>query len=246
MELNSFVITKFINCFYARDPKGRRKEFENRRFACFIITLKGRICFSSGTHRIYSDTKHAVFLPKGLCYTNECLEDAESVVLNFSTEIPYEEPKELATVPGAMAKEYYGAIKKASASLSAQSRMLIFRELYSLAYELFSDKTKASAADKILTDAVEYMMTNYQEPSLTVKQVAAHCFISEIYLRKLFDKKHGITPFKMLTDIRMKKAYLLAKEKRPIKEIASAVGYAAVCQFSRAYKKYYGKPPSEA
>ena len=90
------------------------------------------------------------------------------------------------------------------------------------------------------------MMANYQQSALTAGKVAAHCFISEIYLRKLFNKKYGTTPFKMLTDIRMKKAYLLTKEKRPIKEIAASVGYGAVCQFSRAYKKYYGKPPSEA
>ena len=88
-------------------------------------------------------------------------------------------------------------------------------------------------------------MTNYGNCTLTVAEVAANCFVSEIYLRKLFEKKYNTTPFKMLTDIRMKKAYLLAKEKRPIKEIAEESGYSAVYQFSRAYKKYYGFSPSE-
>ncbi|MBQ4556971.1 MAG: helix-turn-helix transcriptional regulator [Clostridia bacterium] len=245
MKLNDFVITKFINCFYARDPQGRKKEFENRRFACFIITLKGKISFTSGGNRIYSDTEHAVFLPQGFCYTNECIEDAESIVLNFSTGQLYDESVQLATVPPAVAREYYSSIKQASASLSAQGQMLVFRELYSLAHQLFQEKTKSSAADKILTDAIEYMMSNYYVSTLTVYQVASHCFVSEIYLRKLFAKKYDTTPFKMLTDIRMKKAYLLTKEKRPVKEIALEVGYSAVCQFSRAYKKYYGVPPSE-
>ncbi|MBQ6893188.1 MAG: helix-turn-helix transcriptional regulator, partial [Clostridia bacterium] len=130
-------------------------------------------------------------------------------------------------------------------NLIPQKNILIMKELYTIAGELFSVKTKQSASDKILTDAVEYMMANYHDASLTVEKVAAHCFISEIYLRKLFDKKYGTTPFKKLCEIRMKKAYLLTKEKRPVKEIAASVGYSAVYQFSRAYKKYYGKSPSE-
>ena len=89
MNFNDFAITKFISTFYAVDKKGRKKEFENRRFACFILTLKGRISFTSGELRVFSDKTHAVFLPQGLSYVNECLEDAESIVLNFSTSMPY-------------------------------------------------------------------------------------------------------------------------------------------------------------
>lgn len=245
MDFENFIIKKFVNCFYARDPKGRRTEFKDRRFACFILTLKGRICFTAENGCVTTSENQAVFLPRGLSYTNECLEDAESIVLNFLTEEEYTEPLALRAVSQKIAKECYGNIKKASASLSRKRNVLIMKEMYAVAAELFSDDEKQSAADKILTSAVEYMMENYGDASLTVEKVAAHCFISEIYLRKLFEKKYGTTPFKMLTDIRMKKAYLLAKEKRPIKEIAASVGYSAVYQFSRAYKKYYGEPPSE-
>ncbi len=244
MELDDFVITKYTNCFYANDPRGRKKEFVNRRFACFIITMKGRISFTSGDTRVVSDSEHAVFLPQGLNYINECLEDAESIVINFLTEKSYSVPVSLVAVSPVRAKAYYKEIKKASASLSVQSRMLVYRELYSMAYELFSQKQQTTDAARVLTLAIEYMMENYHNSSLAVSDIAKHCYISEIYLRKLFTKQYSTTPFKMLTDIRMKKAYVLAKEKRPITEIAEAVGYGAVCQFSRAYKKYYGRSPS--
>lgn len=244
MELEGFVIDRFVSCFYAIDPKGRKKEFENRRFACFIITLKGRISFTAKDTRVISDSEHAVFLPQGLNYVNECLEDAESIVLNFSTVQPYNFPVSLSSVSPVRAKECYAAIKKASASLSAQSRMLIFKELYCIAYELFAEKRNNRASEAIITKATEYMMENYHNSALSVADIAAHCYISEIYLRKLFTKMYSTTPFKKLTEIRMKKAYVLAKEKRPITEIAESVGYGAVCQFSRAYKKYYGRSPS--
>ncbi len=245
MDFNDFAITKFVSCFYAIDKKGRKKEFVNRRFACFIITLKGRISFTSGEMRVFSDSNHAVFLPQGLDYVNECLEDAESIVVNFSTVQPYTLSASLATVNNTRAIESYDTIKKASASLSAQSRMIIYSEIYSIAAKLFAERNENRVSDAIATKAVEYMMENYHISTLTVKDVADYCYISEIYLRKLFEKKYSSTPFKKLTEIRMKRAYILAKEKRPVTEIAEAVGYGAVCQFSRAYKKYYGRSPSE-
>lgn len=243
--MENFIITDFVNCFYARDKKGRKIEFQSRRAACFILTMQGKIAFTAGKTTVFADPQHAVFLPEGLCYTNECLADAESVVFNFYTKTPSSEPRALTALPAVRAKEAYKAVKKASASLSAKSHAVIFRELYALASELFAAAETPAASDAIVTRAVEYMMENYADASLTVGSVAAACFISEIYLRKLFTKKYGTTPFKILTDIRMKKAYLLAKEKRPVGEIATAVGYGAVCQFSRAYKRYYGCVPSE-
>ena len=221
MDFNNFAITKFINCFYAIDKKGRKKEFENRKYACFILTLSGKICFTSSGKSIVTSENCAVFLPQGLSYTNECLEDAESIVFNFVTLENYYVPTALSAVPQKLAKDCYHNIKKASASLSPEKSMLIMKELYSVASELFIKKEISSASDKILTQAIEYMMANSHDPSLTITAVAENCFISEIYLRKLFEKKLGATPFKMLTDIRMKKAYILAKEKRPIKEIAN-------------------------
>ncbi|MBE6679665.1 MAG: helix-turn-helix transcriptional regulator [Ruminococcaceae bacterium] len=245
MDFKNFAITKFVSCFYATDKKGRKKEFEKRRFACFILTLKGRISFTAGDVRVFSDSKHAVFLPQGLNYINECLEDAESIVLNFLTSEPYTQPASLVAVSNARAIECYNTIKKASVSLFARRRMIVYSEIYSIAAELFSERSENRMSDTIARQAVEYMMENYHDNTLTVKDVANSCYISEIYLRKLFEKKYSTTPFKKLTEIRMKRAYVLAKEKRPITEIAEAVGYGAVCQFSRAYKKYYGRSPSE-
>ncbi len=245
MNYENFVIKRFVNCFYARDLKGRKKEFVNRKFACFIITLSGKIRFTSGGQSIITSENRAVFLPQGLSYINECIEDAESIVLNFITEEGYVSMEALAKVTPKHAKDCYNNIKKASASLAPERNMIIMEEMYAVASKLFSKKEILSAADKILTEALEFMMANCHDASLTAKRIAENSYISEIYLRKLFEKKYSSTPFKMLTDIRMKKAYLLAKEKRPVKEIAASVGYSAVYQFSRAYKKYYGKSPSE-
>ena len=63
---------------------------------------------------------------------------------------------------------------------------------------------------------------------------------------KLFAKELNTSPFRHLTKLRMEKASLLIFEKRPLKEVAESVGYSDVFQFSRAYKRYFGYPPSKS
>ncbi len=234
MDLQNFVITEFKNIFIANDPKGRRTEFGNRYAASFIITLRGSIAFKYEEGTAICDREHPIFLPKGLCYINECIEDAYSLVFSFYTLGDYEIPCTLSSVTESFAVECYERIER------AESRQAVFAELYRLADKLFS-----AEKDDAVSKAVAYMAENYSDPELTVKEIAASCYISEIYLRKLFEREKGRTPFRVLTDIRMEHARALALEKRPIKEISQSVGYSDLYQFSRAYKKYFGFSPSQ-
>ena len=44
-SLKKFVITKSAYAYISYDIKGLAREFENRRYACFTITVKGKIRF---------------------------------------------------------------------------------------------------------------------------------------------------------------------------------------------------------
>ena len=88
------------------------------------------------------------------------------------------------------------------------------------------------------------MQSKCERADLQIEEVAAFCNVSSAYLRKIVKEVYQKTPFHLLTDLRMKKACELLLEKRPIKEIASSVGYSDIYQFSRAYKRYFGYPPS--
>ena len=90
------------------------------------------------------------------------------------------------------------------------------------------------------------MRQHCHRADLTVREVARRCSISEVYLRKLFARELGMSPSRKLTELRMQRAQLLIAEKRPLKEISEGVGYSDVFQFSRAYKRYFGYPPSKS
>lgn len=245
LSMDNFIITKFYNCINVLDSKGRKLEMKDRYASCFILPLKGSIRFSFEKKYIISDKYHPVFLPKGFSYTNECIESAESIVFNFRTQEQYTEPTVLSPISPLLARQTYDNVLNADLSTVPQKNLLIMSELYTLSYNLFTQKHHNPHIDEITEQAMEYINKNYFRPDLNASEIANACFISEIYLRKLFNKKYNSTPFKRLTAIRMKKARSLALEKRPVKEIALSVGYSDVSQFSRAYKRYFGYSPSE-
>ena len=88
------------------------------------------------------------------------------------------------------------------------------------------------------------MQSEFKRTDLQIDEVAAFCGMSAVYLRKIIKEVYHKTPFHLLCEVRMKKACEMLLEKRPVKEIALSVGYSDVYQFSRAYKRYFGFPPT--
>lgn len=239
------TITEFENVLTAKDHAGRKALFKNRHASCIIITLSGRIIFTFDGGYVVSEKNNPVFLPEGLTYVNECIEDAHSLVFNFHIAEKDVSPHNLSGIPESQAIEKYNSIKEADSSICPSKYARIFSELYSLIFIASKSTSAVSGTDAILQTALSYITENYADSNLTSGKIASHCYISEIYLRKIFAQKKNTTPHRVLTEIRMKTAYSLAMEKRPIKEIAKAVGYSDIYQFSRAYKKHFGYPPSK-
>lgn len=243
MDRNGFYITGWAPPFYALDPAGRRLEMRERHTAGFILPLCGRIRFSVGDTVLIADREHPLFLPEGLTYLNECIEDARSYVFNFRTSYPLEAAV-LAPVPEQAVRAYAEEMSRCAAADSLQSGAQALAALYSLAGELFAPVRPLSAAQETVRRAREYMMLHYASPDLHTAEIASACCVSEIWLRKLLRRECGTAPHRMLTEIRMEKAALLLRENRPVGETAAAVGYSDIYSFSRAYRRHFGEPPS--
>ena len=242
--MRHFVITEFVSLFYVYDFKGQKKEFQQRFASCFIITVKGKIRFSHRDGELIAQAGRPVFLPRGLHYVNECLEDAESYVFNFQTRQMYE-PMQLAPVSDDLVAEIYKRIREASLTPSLHSELAIMEAMYALTQKLLLACDEPEAAHPTINAAIRYMRKHCHRADLTVCEIARHGNISEVYLRKLFARELGMSPSRKLTELRMQRARLLIAEKRPLKEIAASVGYADVYQFSRAFKRHFGYPPSK-
>ena len=243
--MEKFVITKFKSLFIAHDLAGRKVNFTNRKSACFIITRKGKIRFTHANGHLTSQPGMPVFLPNGLSYLNECLETAESFVFNFETLNKDYPPQELSAIEDYTLMEYYERIRFHAETADLSSQILIFEAMYSLAFLLLGSMTTTNTNHPIVSKAIHFISQNYERLDITVSDVAHHCSVSEVYLRKLFEKELHISPYKKITELRMNKAKTLIEEKRPLKEIADSVGYSDVFQFSRAYKRHFGHSPTK-
>ena len=239
--MENLIITAVADCFFAIDSRGHKIEMSQRRHACFIVTVKGKIRFTFSDHVLICDKDHPVFLPYGACYINECLDSAESYVFNFLTKDEHS-PMQLSPPSEMQVKKAFEQIS-ARHSMSFKNEAKAIGELYYLISALFSVPA-VSLSEKVLRTSLSYIDHHYASSSLSVKSISEYCFISESYLRKLFSDRLGRSPFQYITDVRMQKAKMLLYEKRPIVEIARLVGYSDVYQFSRAYKRYYGYAPS--
>ena len=239
----SFTVTDFVSALLVKDKKGSVIEYNCRYAAAIIATRYGRIRFTCGDTVLYADKDHSVFLPQGINYVNECLDDAESIVINVLFLDGEHQPFQCRCIPFDEALEYYQALKSASSENLPVARCRIFEGVYALLGRMLENLEEHSG-NPIIEKAILYMNNHFGESELTVSGVAEHCHVSEIYLRKLFRRELEISPHRKLTEIRMRKAHLLLREKRPVCETALSVGFSDVFQFSRAYKRFYGFSPS--
>ena len=242
--MNDLHIVQFKSVLQAKDKKGHTIIMRARYANCFIITSKGKIRFSFDGFSIITSDKQGIFIPKGIAYKNECLEDAESIVVNFETAQKDLHPCPLQPLDTNSALRFYHNMNGFVSESGTNAQYYLLSELYLMAYQLFRPDIQKDHKDFISDKANAFIHNALAKPMLQINDVAKHCNISSVYLRKILKDKYHKTPFEILTDARMKKAAILLLEGRQVKEVAISVGYSDVYQFSRAFKRYYGYSPS--
>ena len=107
-----------------------------------------------------------------------------------------------------------------------------------------------SRLDVIRTDAVtrakHYVMEHYQDPDLTLREVADYVDLSEKYFTTKFTRECGETFLSYLTGLRIQKARELIKGTTfKMYEIGEMVGYNNPEHFNRTFRKQTGMSPSQ-
>lgn len=109
-----------------------------------------------------------------------------------------------------------------------------------------SQKTNISKREQTLIQIEKYLLAHYDNPNLSMEEVARVFSFSQSYLTRLFKSEAGITPIQYVNELRMKRAIeLLNLHSFTIDQIAEAVGYDNQFYFTKRFKKYYGVPPSK-
>ncbi len=79
--------------------------------------------------------------------------------------------------------------------------------------------------------------------ALTIPYLCAAVGTNEFALKQGFREVFGVSPHKMLVDIRMRKAQALLESGEPVSSVAYKVGFQHPSSFSAAFRRYFGCVP---
>lgn len=99
--------------------------------------------------------------------------------------------------------------------------------------------------DELIARVKKYIHTNYEDPALSVREIAEEMGKSMSYLCVVFKKETGNTLNQYLTEVRIDAAkVLLDNPRNSIQMVAEKCGYGDSSYFARAFKKITGQSPS--
>lgn len=122
---------------------------------------------------------------------------------------------------------------------------------YEVLYELIrigpqNNKKSVSSRTQICLDCRRIIETQYNKADLSIQDIASQLNVNRTYLTRIFKEYTSMSPKQYLQEIRMKRAsQLLENTKESVKVIAYSVGFKDPLYFSKAFKEFYDKSPSD-
>lgn len=114
------------------------------------------------------------------------------------------------------------------------------------ALEARPGKTLSLQHCHVVSRAQEYIRAHFDDPNLTLNDVAGHVGMSPAHFSTVFSQSAGCTFISWLTSLRIEKAkeLLMIKDKK-LSDIALEIGYNEPNYFSHVFRKTVGMTPKE-
>ena len=124
----------------------------------------------------------------------------------------------------------------------------ISEALYGVALQLIGERTRDATPDPVIRQLIHTITVSYSDPDFRVTDALLATGYSKDHVRRLFHQFTGMTPNEYLTDIRIRYAKRLLRQKDtlrlPVSEIAWMCGFYDAAYFCRLFRKTVGVSPS--
>jgi len=101
-----------------------------------------------------------------------------------------------------------------------------------------------TAKQDSIRKSLEYIQTNYQN-QISVKDIAAHAFMSTYHFCRLFKKITGLSPHNYLRQYRLSRSYRYLQQNRPIFDTAIETGFYDSSHFIKTFHSYMAVSPQK-
>ena len=195
--LKSIIVEKIAFACYVPKGSGAPKH-KARPFHGFVIageSYSHTYTFSDGKS-IYVKPNDLFYLPKDSNYTITAENTSDCYAINFDANFNLE--------PFTISLKNINEIKKGFIKASNYwhtdnqlSKIIAIRTIYDIIYNIICENEKTYLPSKkyqIIHPAIEIINNNYLSNDISIESLAKACNISEVYFRKIFLSKFGISP----------------------------------------------------
>jgi transcriptional regulator GlxA family with amidase domain len=104
--------------------------------------------------------------------------------------------------------------------------------------------SRNTLSDWRIATALRIAEARFQDHGVNIRAIARECRTSARYLGRLFRKHVGMSFHQHLFELRMRAAGAMLKASpRPVKEVASLVGYRDISNFVKDFRRYHEITP---
>jgi signal transduction histidine kinase/ligand-binding sensor domain-containing protein/AraC-like DNA-binding protein len=126
------------------------------------------------------------------------------------------------------------------------SRQKLYTKFSQDVYLMPGKATSNTLDQEFLQKAIDYVISNLQDPQLGVDSIASLFNLSRMQVYRKIKALSGKSVVEFIRMVRMKQAIKLMDSQRlTLSEIAFEVGFNSASYFTRSFKDEYGKTPSE-
>lgn len=230
-------------------PVGITTHRNDREGWAIVLKIKGKTIYTVGNKKVLSDNLHPVILPKGCSYSWKCIEPGECIIIEFEAENTETTFASFEIKDNSLLINNFSKIEKSLNTKKTYYRLECNYYLYEILLFLLKFAKQEHQHPKkysALKPAIKYITENYSDSSITNELLSELCGMSTVYFRKIFVSVYGISPIKYLHNFRIEKAKaILRSDFETIEQVALSVGYNSIYHFSKMFKLYTGKSPSE-
>ena len=246
-EWQSLVITKISAAVYV-PPNTAKRIHKDRSFHGFVLNGGGCVCdycFTNGSV-LHVEGNDLFYLPKGSSYEVKTISDGGCYAINFDADIE-DSPFSVSLKNAEHIQKSFKRACNKWRNKAASKDAFAMSALYD-AIGIFTDTSEQqyfpSATYRQIGPALTAIEQEFSNADLSVEYLASLCNISEVYLRKLFMGRFGMSPKEYMIHKRMDYAcQLLSSRQFEVSEVALLCGYTEPCHFSREFKKRIGVSP---